>query len=60
MANLICGLIGVGLFAAFLGFYALRLGSVALWTIVISVVLMVAFDYVQSVRGKSDNSPTDG
>lgn len=59
MTNFICGLVGVVLFAAFLGFYAVRLNSVALWAIVISVLLMVAFDFIQSVRDKNHKSPAD-
>ena len=52
ITNFVSGLIGVGLFMAFLGFYAARLGSVALWAIVIGVVLMVIVDFIQSLPAR--------
>ena len=50
MSNIIPGFIAALLLAIFLGFYAVRLNSLALWVIICSVLAMVIVDYVQSVR----------
>ncbi len=50
MSNLIPGFVAALLLIMFLGFYAVRLNSLALWVIICSVLAMVIVDYVQSVR----------
>ena len=50
MMNLITGLIGVALIAVFLGTYAVKLGSIPLWIIIVAILAMVFFDFAQSVR----------
>ncbi len=56
MSNLISGLVAALLLTVFLGFYALRLNSLALWVIIGSVLAMVIADYVQSVRSDGDKN----
>ncbi len=50
MANLITGLIAVALISVFLGNYAIRLGSIALWIIIVAILAMVTTEFVQSLR----------
>ncbi len=56
MMNLICGLVPVVLVLAFLGNYAVKINSTPLWIIIVSVLALLVFDFVQSVRGENDNS----
>ncbi len=56
MSNLIPGFVAALLLTVFLGFYALRLNSLALWVIIGSVLAMVIVDYVQSVRSDGDTN----
>lgn len=55
VSNLIPGFVAALLFTVFLGFYALRLNSLALWVIIVSVLAMVIVDYVQSVRSNGNS-----
>ncbi len=50
MDELITGLIAVFLFVLFLGFYAVKLKSIPLWIIIVSVVAMVAFNFYEGIR----------
>lgn len=50
MANLIGGVIGVLGIVVFLGFYAIKIRSTPLWVIIVVVLVLAAFDFVQSVR----------
>ncbi len=50
MSKIISGFVAALLLTVFLGFYAVRLNSVALWVIICSVLAMVIVDLVQSVR----------
>ncbi len=50
MDNLIAGLIPAAMVIVFLGFYAVRLGAIPLWIIIIAILAMVLIDLVQSVR----------
>lgn len=54
MGNVIAGLIAVLLISVFLGFYAVTLESTPLWIIILSVLALVLFDFVQSVRKGKD------
>ncbi len=58
MSNMITGFIGVAVFAVFLSDYAIRINSVPLWIIILSVLAMVGYDYVSSLRrrGGDDKS----
>jgi hypothetical protein len=52
--NVITGLIAVLLISVFLGFYAVTLESLPLSIIILSVLALVLFDFVQSVRKGKD------
>ncbi len=56
MMNLICGLVPVVLILAFLGNYAVKINSIPLWIIIVSVLALMLADFVQSVRGENDNT----
>jgi hypothetical protein len=56
MTNLLTGLIGIGCLVLFLGHYAYRLHAVPLWIFIGSVLAMVIFDFVQSLREKNNRS----
>ncbi len=55
MTNLISGLLPVVLVLAFLGNYAVKINSTPLWIIIVSVLALLVFDFVQSVRSENDN-----
>lgn len=54
MSNLICGAIAVAMSLVFLLFYAIRLGSIALWIIIVGNLTFLVIDYVQTVK-KANN-----
>ena len=56
MKNLISGMLPVVLVLAFLGNYAVKINSTPLWIIIVSVLALMVFDFVQSVRSEKDNS----
>ena len=58
MRDLIPGLVAALMLTVFLGFYAVRLNSLALWVIIGSVLGMLVVDYVQSVRSGGDKNGT--
>jgi hypothetical protein len=55
MSNIISGAIAIALVTLFLGFYAIKLHSVALWVIVAANLACVIYDYIQSIRKGEDN-----
>lgn len=55
MTNLITGLVAVAIVIVFLSFYAVKINSIPLWIIIVSILTMVVTDFVQSVRQKKDN-----
>lgn len=56
MTNLICGLLPVVLILAFLGNYAVKINSIPLWIIIVSVLALLVADFVRTVRSEKDNS----
>lgn len=58
MVTLITGLIGALLVVVFLGYYAVMIGSIPLWIIVVVILVMAIFDFVQSI-GKGKNESDD-
>lgn len=58
MVTLITGLIGALLVVAFLGYYAVMIGSIPLWIIVVVILVMAIVDFVQSI-GKGKNQSDD-
>ncbi len=56
MDNKIAGVIGVGMVAVFLGFYAIKLNSVPLWIIMGGVLVMIVVEFFESLKEKNGNS----
>jgi hypothetical protein len=54
MDNLIAGIVAVGIFIVFLGFYAIKLNSIPLWIIMGGVFIMVIIEFVETLRGGND------
>ncbi|MFQ5994527.1 MAG: hypothetical protein ACE5K1_05490 [Acidiferrobacterales bacterium] len=50
MTNLITGLIAALLVVVFLGYYAVMIGSIPLWIIIIVIVAVVLIELVQALR----------
>ena len=50
MSNLISGSIAVLMSIVFLGYYAIRLGSIVLWIIIVANLACLMIDFVQSVK----------
>ncbi|ROR32352.1 hypothetical protein [Inmirania thermothiophila] len=50
MRDVIAGLVGVGLFLLFVGYYAYRVHSVPLWVVLAIAALLALADYVGTVR----------
>ncbi len=50
MDNLISELVALLMVFVFLGFYAIRLGSIALWIIIVANLAFLLVDFVQSVK----------
>ena len=53
MANIITGVIAVGMGLVFFLYYALRLKSIPLWIIIVAGVIMMAYDFYESVKGNN-------
>jgi hypothetical protein len=56
MVNIITGLIAIVLIIAFLGNYAIKVGSIALSIIIVITLAMVCYDFVQSLRNESPST----
>ncbi|MFQ5774691.1 MAG: hypothetical protein ACE5GS_09255 [Kiloniellaceae bacterium] len=50
MARLIAGLAAVLMIVVFLGYYAVSIGSVPLWVIIVAILAMAIFDVWQSLQ----------
>jgi hypothetical protein len=57
MTLLITGLIGLAMAIAFLGFMVIWVPAPPLIIIVVGVMALAAFDFVQEVRGEEGGSP---
>ena len=53
MANIVTGVIGVAMAVVFYLYYAIRINSIALWIIIISAVVMLVYDYHESIKGNN-------
>ena len=60
MATLIPAVIAAVMVAVFLGYYALRIGSIPLWLITIGVLGIVIADFVRTWRKGENASGNDG
>ncbi|MDH3238029.1 MAG: hypothetical protein OEM42_03850 [Deltaproteobacteria bacterium] len=58
MANIITGAIAVAMGLVFFLYYAIRLKSIPLWIIIVGAVIMLVYDFVQSIR--ESNTPPPG
>ena len=57
MANIITGVIAVAMGLVFFLYYALRINSVTLWIIIVGAVIMLVYDFVESVRESNKLPP---
>lgn len=53
MANIITGTIAVAMGLVFFLYYAIRLKSITLWIIIVGAVIMLAYDFYESVKGNN-------
>ena len=60
MATIIAGVISAVMVVVFLGYYAMRIGSIPLWLITIGVLGMVIVDFVQTLGHRKNNRGNDG
>ena len=58
MSNIITGAIAVAMGLVFFLYYAIRLKSIPLWIIIVGAVIMLVYDFVQSIR--ESNTPPPG
>ncbi|MGA6994259.1 MAG: hypothetical protein WBX50_10210 [Candidatus Deferrimicrobiaceae bacterium] len=58
MANIITGVIAVAMGLVFFLYYALRIKSVMLWIIILGAVIMLVYDFYESIR--ENNKPPSG
>ena len=59
IVNWVCGIFALVLLVIFLGKYAVSIGSIALWLIIIGVILLPAVDFYLSTR-ESEGSRGNG
>jgi hypothetical protein len=57
MTLLITGLIGLAMAIAFLGFMVIWVPAPPLIIIIVGVMALAVFDFVQTVRGEESSSP---
>jgi membrane protein implicated in regulation of membrane protease activity len=55
MSNIITGAIAVAMGVVFFLYYAYRIKSILLWIIIVGAVIMLVYDFVQSIR--ENNKP---
>ena len=58
MSNIITGAIAVAMALVFFLYYAIRIKSIPLWIIIVGAVIMLVFDFYQSIR--ENNTPPPG
>ena len=57
MANIVTGAIAVAMAVVFYLYYAIRIKSIPLWIIIIAGVIMLVYDFYESVRGNKTPPP---
>lgn len=60
IANIITALVGAGLILVFLGFYAVKIASLALIVIIVAILIMVFTDFAQTLRSEGNDSNKSG
>jgi len=58
MANIITGAIAVAMGVVYYLYYAIRIKSIPLWIIIGGAVIMLLYDFYESIRG--NNTPPPG
>jgi 4-hydroxybenzoate polyprenyltransferase len=53
MANIVTGAIAVAMAIVFYLFYAIRIKSIPLWIIIVAAVIMLVYDFYESVKGNN-------
>jgi len=53
MANIITGVIAIAMGLVFFLYYAIRIKSITLWIIILAGVIMMVYDFVESLRGNN-------
>ena len=53
MANIISGAIAMAMGLVFFLYYAIRIKSITLWIIIVAGVIMMVYDFVESIRGNN-------
>ena len=57
MANIVTGVIGVAMAVVFYLYYAIRIKSIPLWIIIIAGVIMLVYDFYESIKGNKTPPP---
>jgi len=58
MSNIVTGAIAVAMAVVFYLYYAIRIKSIPLWIIIVAAVIMLVYDFYESIRG--NNTPPPG
>jgi len=58
MANIVTGAIAVAMGLVYFLYYAIRINSIPLWIIIAGAVIMLVYDFYESIRGI--NTPPPG
>ena len=53
MANIVTGAIAVAMAVVFYLYYAIRIKSIPLWIIIVAAVIMLVYDFYESVKGNN-------
>ncbi|MDX1423083.1 MAG: hypothetical protein R3322_08085 [Kiloniellales bacterium] len=56
MIKFVTGLIGTLMMILFLGYYAISLNAIPLWIIILSVLAMVAWQFIETLKSGNDAS----
>lgn len=59
ITKLVTGLIGTAMMVVFLGYYAVSLDAIPLWIIIGSILAMVCWQFVETVREANNGSNRD-
>ncbi len=56
--NWICGIIALLMLSVFLGKYAVSIGSIPLWIIIVGVLVLPVYDLIKSMKGSNGDDGT--
>jgi ABC-type phosphate transport system permease subunit len=60
LVNWICGIFALAMLIVFLGKYAVSIGSLPLWIIIVGVLILPVVDVVLSIRDSDDSGESSG